>query len=299
MNNFSVSIIIPNYNGANLLSKNLPAIILAKKNLKNCIKEIIVVDDASSDNSLLVLKNEFPEVKVIKHKINRGFSSSVNTGVRASTGNLVLLLNTDITVNSNFLVNVFSSFDIENVFGISLHEKGYGASRGYFSNGVIQLGQYKEIEKVINTFFVSGGSGIFRKSIWNELGGLDERLLSPFYWEDLDISYRAWKSGYVNLWNPKSLVMHNHESTIGNLPKRKVVTIREVNQLLVIWKNIHSKKMMQKHIWFTFLRCVKHIGYLRIVFMALLKYGVVARARRRELKMSVLSDEAVFEKFHE
>src|SRR5438105_2155159 len=107
----SVSIIIPNWNGQSLLEKNLPSILLAYKNKKNKISEVIIVDDASSDSSVNYLKKNFDkEIKLVVHKINRGFAASVNTGVRSAKGEFVVLLNTDIIVSENFLETSLKDF---------------------------------------------------------------------------------------------------------------------------------------------------------------------------------------------
>lgn len=81
-----VSIIVTNYNGKDLLAKNLPAVVAAGKEPGNKIAEIIVVDDGSNDGSVRFLKRSFSEVKVVQHRKNRGFSATVNTGVRTASG---------------------------------------------------------------------------------------------------------------------------------------------------------------------------------------------------------------------
>lgn len=293
----SVSVIMPNLNGEKLLQKNLPAYIRAKSNPKNNIKEIIVVDDGSWDGSVAFLKKNYPEIKLIKHKVNRGFSAAVNTGARAAKGELLLLINTDVVPEENFLESVFEYFENENVFAVSLHEKSYGWAKGSFTEGYIQLAMGEESENSHISFYISGGSGIFRRKIWMELGGMDEKLLSPFYWEDIDLCYRAWKRGYVNLWDPNGRVVHNHESTISKFPKSYVQRVRERNQLLVIWKNIHSPSLFRKHVVGVIARTLKHPGYLRIVIMAFGRLGTTLRARRREMKEGRISDEAVFSRF--
>lgn len=299
MRKFSVSVIMPNINGSALLTKNLPFLLRAKGNKKNNILEIIVVDDGSWDDSVSLLKKSFPEVKVIKHKVNRGFSAAVNTGSRSAKGDLLLLINTDVIPEEDFLEPVFQHFQNEKVFSVSLHERGYGGARGYFADGYIQLGMMEESKLSHQSFYVSGGSGVFRKKIWVELGGMDEKLLSPFYWEDIDLCFRAWKRGYINMWEPAGIVTHKHESTISKFPKKYVARVKERNQLLMLWKNIHSKSLLSRHIVGVALRCLKHPGYLRILLMALGRFGIAMRARQKEMRESVLSDEAVFEKFHE
>ncbi len=297
MKDFTVSVIIPNLDGQSLLEKNLPHLLRAKEKSGNNIAEIIVVDDGSDDGSVRLLTKSFPEVKLIKHKVNRGFSSAVNTGVRMAKGNLVLLLNTDVTPSENFLVPVFRHFENSKVFAVSLHEEGFGWAKGSFSAGYIQLAMGDESISPHTSFYVSGGSGVFRRDYWMKLGGMDEKLLSPFYWEDIDLCYRAEKRGYINLWEPGGGVTHEHEATIAKFPEAHVQRIRERNQLLVIWKNIHSPKLIRNHAIGVLRRVLKHPGYIRIVLMALGRLGMVMKERRKEIKLSKVSDEAVFMNF--
>lgn len=294
-----ISIIIPNFNGKDLLEKNLPNVIKAQENTKNNILEIIIIDNGSKDESVNYLNQNFKgKFKLIRQTVNRGFSSAINIGVRSSKGDFVLLLNNDVTPEVDFLESIEEIFAGEKVFAVSLHEKNHGPSRASFQNGIIDIGFTKPESKSKElTFYVSGAAGIFRKSIWQELGGLDEKLLSPFYWEDIDICYRASKRGYTNLWYPDGRVVHIHESTSSKLPRKYVERIKERNQLLMLWKNIHSKSLMRKHINGLLNRLFKNPGYFLILFMALTKLGLVLKLRRKEIKECVVSDEAVFQKY--
>lgn len=293
-----VSVVIPNINGKNILEKNLPKLLRAVENPKNNIIEVIIVDDGSSDDSIPFLNQNYKgKIKLIKHTKNRGFSAAVNTGARSSRGDLLLLINTDVIPERSFLEPIIPLFKDKKVFAVSAHEAGYGSAKGYFGDGYIQLAMGPENNITHPSFYVSGGSGVFRKSIWQELGGMDEKLLSPFYWEDIDLCYRAYKRGYISLWNPKGKVVHEHESTISKFPKNYVQRIKERNQLLVIWKNIHSINLIRKHLQGLLARSFKHPGYLRVVFMALLKLPIVIRSRKREIKEDIVSDEAVFGQF--
>lgn len=293
-----VSVVMPSLNGKTILEKNLPKLLAAANNPKNSILEIIIVDDGSWDDSISFLNQNFKDkIKLIKHTKNRGFSASVNTGVRATKGDLLLLINIDVIPEIDFLESSLPLFDNKKVFAVSLHERGYGSAKGHFGDGYIQLAMGEENEKTHPSFYVSGGSGLFRKSIWKELGGMDEKLLSPFYWEDIDLCFRALKRGYINLWEPNGKVVHHHESTISKFPKKYVDRIKERNQLLVIWKNIQSKSLIRKHILGVFARTIKHPGYLRVVFMALLRLKSAIKARKKEKKEEKVSDEAIFSMF--
>lgn len=292
-----VSVVIPNLNGKELLEKNLPKLIEAKNYAPNSIFEIIIVDDGSWDDSVNFIKNKFPSVKLIRHKVNRGFSAAVNTGVRSAKGDLILLLNTDVLPEKDFLVNVLPHFDNPKMFAVSLHEKGMGYAKGDFYDGYIQLAPGEESNKFENSFYVSGGSGVFSRSHWVSLGGMDEKLLSPFYWEDIDLCYRAAKRGLILGWEPKGVVEHHHESTISKFPKSYVQKIRERNQLLCIWKNITSPALIRKHIAGVFMRLVKHPGYIKIVLMALTRFKIAMSKRRKEVRESKISDEVIFSRF--
>jgi GT2 family glycosyltransferase len=293
-----VSIVIPWYNTEFLAGKNLPVILAAAKNPKNKILEIIVVDDGSSDTSAETIKGRFPEIKLIRHRINRGFPASVNTGVRASKGDLICLLNSDVIPQVNFLESVFTHFRDSKVFAVSLNEDGdFSWAKGVFENGFINHSPGPKPVTPHRTFWVSGGSGVFRRKMWMELNGMDEKLFSPFYWEDLDLCYRASKRGYGLIWEPNAKVKHEHEASMQSLPPKFVQRIRERNQLIFIWKNLTSTRLMWRHVSGLSKRIMTHPGYLRIFFMALTKIGPVLKARAKEVKESKVSDEAIFARF--
>jgi GT2 family glycosyltransferase len=292
-----VSIIIPNYNGRNLLERNIPYVIRAFKNKDNHISEVIIVDDASKDGSVEYLKNNFPEISIIKHRINRGFSTSVNTGARMAKGKLLALLNNDVRPSENFLKSTVRLFEDGNLFAVSLHESGYGYAIGKFENGFIIHEPAGEDRGVHETFWASGGSAVFKRSLWMKLGGFDAKLYSPYYWEDLDLSYRARKRGYNILWNFESDVIHEHESTTIKFSKRKKARIQERNQLIFIWKNLTSRFLFRKHIVGLGRRVVKHPGYSIIVIMALSKVKLIMKARQKEKRESKVSDETIFAGF--
>ncbi|HEX6977569.1 MAG TPA: glycosyltransferase family 2 protein [Patescibacteria group bacterium] len=296
--NITVSVVIPNWNGIELLRKNAPSLVAAKNNKKNHILEIIVIDDASTDESVSFLKKSYEDqIRIVVHKENRGFASAVNTGVRSAKGELICLLNSDVIPSKDFLENVIGHFDDEKVFAVSLHEKGYGPAGGSFKDGFIEHSGRPEASVATESFWASGGSAVMRRSVWMELKGFDEALLSPFYWEDVDLGYRAHKRGYRILWEPNAVVVHEHESTVGKLPKDYVSGIRERNQLLFIWKNLTSRRLFRKHIKGLLNRIIKHPGYIRIFIMALKKLKLVGKLRAREKKEAKISDEAIFAMF--
>jgi len=296
----NASIIITNWNGKNILEKNLPSVVVASKNKINRISEIIIVDDYSSDNSVEFIKKNFPEIKLICHTQNRGFAYASNHGVRMASSKLVVLLNNDVSVSSNFLEYVFGHFKDENIFAVSLHERGGFPATIEFKNGFLHHEPGQKSFNATPTAWISGGSGMFRKSIWKKLGGFDSELFVPFYWEDTDLGYRAHKHGYELLWEPKAQVIHNHETTIntGNFNIGYMNRVKERNELLFLWKNITSKNLFRKHLRGLLSRSIKHPGYIKIIFLALRKRKLVLKRRQKEMQQSTVSDEAVFAKFN-
>lgn len=297
MRKFNVSVVIPNFNGEKLLGKNLPGIVNSSNYKYNNILEIIVVDDGSSDGSVNFLKKNYPKIRLFKHKINRGLPAAINTGVRAAKGDLLLLMHADVIPQKDFLVPIFKHFKNKKVFAVSPNFDKSGILKGGFSGGFIKFYLGEEVLESTHSFYVSDGCGVFRRNIWMELNGVDEKLLSPFHWEDVDLCYRAEKRGYVNILEPGSHVTHNHESNISKFSKNYVQRIRERNQLLVIWKNIHSPTLIRRHFIGILRKIFKHPSYIGIVLMALGKLEIVLKERKKEIKFSKVSDEAIFAHF--
>jgi GT2 family glycosyltransferase len=301
---FSVSIVLPNWNGSALLQKNLPSVIAASNGA-----EIIVADDASSDGSVAMLKSEFPKVKVVTSSVQQGFAGNVNNGVSMATGDIVVLLNTDVRPLRHFLDPLLAHFVDPTVFAVGCleqsHEKngiverGRGLARwekGYFihSKGEVKSGV---------TAWVSGGSGAFRKAVWHRIGGMDT-LYNPFYWEDIDLSYTAWKIGYRILFEPKSIVGHFHEQgTIKtSFSKQDVKRIVYRNQFLFIWKNLSDPFLWLSHIAWTPVRLLQAVlrldglmigGYIDAVRMVPRAWSSRARVsllwKRSDKELSVRS----------
>ncbi len=294
------SIVIPNFNGEELLTENLPSVMALGAD------EVIVVDDASTDNSLGIIRKfqrgtralaSNAELQIIKNKENLGFARSVNKGVRVARGDVVILLNTDVKPQTGLLEAILPHFKDSKVFGVSFAEDRFSYSRGFWKDGFVEHAPGEKTNETHSSFWVSGGSAAFKKSVWDKLGELDD-VYSPFYWEDMDISYRAAKRGYKNIWEPKAKVVHEHEATIGKYHSRAEINfVQERNQLIFIWKNITSQRMTSQHIKGLLARVVKSPGYIRIVLAALSKWGYISKARNIEKKEEVVTDEEIFNKF--
>lgn len=244
-----VSIVIPNYNGENLIKKNLPKVIEAVGN-----SEIIVVDDASTDRSVVEIKKN-KGVKLLRNLKNLGFSSTVNKGVGAARGEIVILLNTDVYPDKNFLKPLIKHFRDPSVFAVGCLDKSIesgkvierGRGVGRWARGFL-VHSKGEINKS-NTLWASGGSSAFRKSLWQKLGGLNE-LYNPFYWEDIDLSYRALKSGYKVLFEKESVVFHEHDkgSIKSKYSEFQIKRIAYRNQIIFVWEDATDMDLQLMHV---------------------------------------------------
>lgn len=248
---FSVSIILPNWNGAAIMQKHLPVVLKAAGD-----SEVIIVDDGSMDNSIDVVKKKFPNVKLIEKKQNSGFAETVNVGVAAAHGEIIVLLNTDVEPDRDFLAPLVKHFTDPTVFAAGCLEKNPEAAgivlrgRGiaHWEKG-FYIHARGDVDKT-NTAWVSGGSGAFRKELWDKLGGLDV-LFNPFYWEDIDLSYRALKAGYTVLFEAGSSVWHFHEQGAikTKFQEAKVQRTAFRNQLLFTWKNLSDPQIWLSHLF--------------------------------------------------
>lgn len=288
-----VSIVIPNWNGLEKLKKNLPKVLEIEG-----VFEVIVSDDASTDESVNFLVENFPTVKVIKREKNGGFSSNVNTGMKYVSSELVMLLNSDAVPERDCLKYIIPHFKEDRVFSVGLSAGG-GFSWARFKNGYFWHGVGEgDNEGSHETLWVSGGSGVFRVKYWREMGGLDT-LYDPFYEEDVDIGYKAWKRGYINVFEPKAKVEHYKEKGVieENFSKSKISNVAMRNQLIFIWKNITEGKLILKHIFFLILRILAHPKYLVIFLRAFYILPVILNKRSKESKFIKLSDSKILAKY--
>ncbi len=310
MNYRSVSIVIPTYNGKELLEKFLPSVVVAAEFYKGQT-EIIVVDDGGTDGSDEFVKRNFPEIKLVKLEKNKGFSGACNEGFKASKGEIIISLDNDILVADDFIHPLIAHFDDKDVFGVAPglllpNQKDLEVSaRGLkFRRGFIEIPVFKprEIQEQNFVFLLGGGAATMDRNKLFELGGFDE-LFNPFYWEDTDLSYRAWKRGWKILYEPKARVYHQKASTSFRVYSRYYVEkIGEKNRYILIWKNILDKRLLFCHLLWVPLRL---IGYLLMgkwwrissFFLALGELKNIKIKRKLEFQEAKMSDSALFNLF--
>jgi GT2 family glycosyltransferase len=310
----SVSIIIPNWNGADLLRANLPSVLVASENYKGDA-EIIVVDDASTDTSVGLLREAYPGVKLVVHRHNEGFGRACWSGARAAGHPVLIFLNSDVEVAPGFIAPLAGSFEDPAVFAASplifndnQNLSNVTVSIPYFRRGKIRY-ESSPLSLLMHntsplpypwyTLFPPGAAFAVDRNRFTELRGFDD-LFNPFYYEDTDLGFRAWRRGWKCIVVPASRVTHHHKGTIArSFKKFKVSAIRKRNRLFYLWKNLTSAKMLRQHLFFQLLRiCYRPFCLDGMVLVAtILAVPGLKRAfgrRRAEQHCVVNSEEMIF-----
>jgi len=287
----AVSIIITNWNGQNILKNNLPHVLKHSPQAQ----EIIVIDNGSKDGSISYLKSlqkTKKKLKTIRLSKNYGFGYASNLAVKKAKGDFVVLLNNDVSPHKDYLKHALPHFSDPNLFGVSFAEGDWSWAKIYWGNGFFQHCPGQRTKKAHLTAWLNGGSCIVRKKLFLALQAFDE-LYHPFFWEDVELGYRAHRSGYRLLWEPKSMVDHKHETTISRFQPAYVNRIRERNQLLLIWKNITDPKLLLTHYIALIARVAFGPNYIKVIFSA---YKRLKKFPQKKVEYPV-SDKQVFALF--
>lgn len=262
----SVDVIIPSFNARYLLEKNLPTLV---KNTQT-LGKLIIIDNGSEDDTVPWLKKHFPETIIVHNDTNLGYTKPINQGLAKSHSEYFILINNDVLPEKDYDTRALKYFSDPTVFAVTFNEAGASWPDMHWQWGKMQFKHGEDKSGPILSAWASGGSAMFRRSIWDELGGMDE-IYAPFYWEDIDIGYRAWKSGYRIIWNPSSHVNHEHESTAKKLNPEYISIIKQRNELLFNWLNVEDPKYRGRHLLFLFTHTLHHPGYIKVIFAAIFR----------------------------
>ena len=292
-----VSVVILNWNGAEMLRTFLPSVV---KFTNPELAEVCVADNGSTDNSTDVVSREFPTVRLIAFKENHGFAGGYNKVMDHVDSEYVVLLNSDVEVTDGWIEPVLSYMEEHSDVAacqpkiLSYHDKSKfeyaGASGGYidkygypFCRGRVfdcleqDNGQYDEPAEI---FWASGAAMFVRREVYTKVGGLDSKFFA--HMEEIDLCWRLLSRGYRLMCIPENKVYHVGGATLKKEnPRKTYLNFR--NNLLMMYKNLPSEELGKVMT----VRCF--LDYLA-VFFYLLKLdfsnaGAVVKARKDYLSM--------------
>ena len=250
-----IAVVILNWNGVKLLEQFLPSVIQYSPEA-----DIYVADNASTDNSLNYLTENFPSVKIVKNESNFGFAGGYNEALKHIDASVYALINSDIEVTENWLQPIITTFENEEntviiqpkildyknktyfeyagAAGGFIDKYGFPYCRGrLFDTLEKDEGQYDDN---CNLFWASGACFFIRAKVFHELKGFDADFFA--HQEEIDLCWRVINKGYAIKYNSKSKVFHVGGATLqqGN-PRKTELNFR--NSLLMLTKNLPKKEL--------------------------------------------------------
>lgn len=250
-----IAVVILNWNGAKLLEQFLPSVVAFSDEAK-----IYVADNASTDNSIAVIREQFPSITIIQNDGNYGFAKGYNVALQQVGEEYYALVNSDIEVTEGWLAPILSIFDSEPSIGIIqpkildyknkqyfeyagaaggfIDQFGYPYCRGRIFDKIEKdHGQYDDEREV---FWASGACFFIRKTIYRELNGFDGDFFA--HQEEIDLCWRAFNLGYKAKYTYKSVVYHVGGATLNESnPRKTFLNFR--NSLLMLTKNLPENKL--------------------------------------------------------
>jgi N-acetylglucosaminyl-diphospho-decaprenol L-rhamnosyltransferase len=251
-----LSIVVPTYNTAELTLRCSRAALAAAPDA-----ELIVVDDASTDETAELLKRELPKVQLLRRATNGGFAAAANDGVRGSRGEIVLLLNSDALLDAQAPAALLRAFSEDATLGIAspqLHDAdgtkqwtgGRTPTLAWMIGAVSGKGHWlrrvrgsRSVQSMAPDW-LTGAALMFRREVWDVAGPLATHY--RFYCQDIDFCLRARESGWKLAIVDEARVTHLRGATIGRAGARRI--LRE--DLLTFGRQRYGRR------WFWFARAV-------------------------------------------
>lgn len=252
------AVVILNWNGEELLKKYLPKVVANTPDA-----EVIIADNASSDNSILWIKSTFPELRIIEFEKNHGFAQGYNLAIaQLSEFRNIILLNSDAMPEKHWIApleealakkNVAAAqpkilsarnksfFEYAGAAGGFIDKHGYPYCRGRIFNTVEQdKGQYNSSSEI---FWASGAALAVKREAYLKSGGLDPLFFA--HMEEIDLCWRLKLNNYKILYIPQSIVYHLGGGSLNMTDPRKTY-LNFRNNLLMLYKNLPDGKEKDK-----------------------------------------------------
>jgi GT2 family glycosyltransferase len=228
----TVSVVVVNWNRRDLLR----AAVRSLERQTYADREVIVVDNGSEDGSAEMVEREFPRVRLIRNRENRGFCAANNQGIAAAGGRYIALLNNDAEADPRWLEELLGAFAAGADVGMAaskilvwenrtridkaghlIYPDGQNRGRG---TGETDRGQYDRVEE---TAWPDGCAAMYRKDMLEAIGGFDEDFFA--YADDAELGLRARLAGWRCLYIPTAVVYHRRGSTLGRFSPERLVLI--------------------------------------------------------------------------
>ncbi len=296
-----VSVLALNYNDAESSAVCLSSLI------ENMVDypgpyEIFLIDNGSTDDSVSVLKKKFPKVKFISYEDNlqgpKAFTKAMKRHVKYD---LVYITPNDMEVTSGFLKPLVKYFKGSDVFCVNPTAESKKENESYRRNvasrriGLFRMNRERSNNPAYS--FSPTMLGVFDKKKFLELGGPDP-VYHPTFYDDYDLGYRAWKRGWRIIYEPSSVVKHNHTALWQKVMK-DWITIDLRNKQFFVWKNYDNLSLLFYFVYFPlimFLSLLKYrLTYLKALGMALKKLPEIIGKRRQEEHERKFSDNEIFQ----
>jgi len=267
-----ISVVIPNYNGVSHLKVCFESL----RNQTYRDFKVCLVDNNSSDNSIIFTKENFPEVEILSLDSNTGFAKAVNVGIKHSLSNLnynyILLLNNDIECRTNFIKELLNGFKSEEIGSVAckmldyynrdmidnagdfIKSKGSPYARGFTER---DNGQYDKEEFI---WGACAGAAIYNKDVFETVGFFDEDFFA--YYEDVDFNFRMQLLGYKCYYNPKAVCYHKRGGTVRNTIGLQTM-LCEKNLIAVRLKNYPINILLKWMPFFVIVRIKRYFDFIR------------------------------------
>jgi len=246
----SFSIVIPNWNGLQLLPACLDSL-----RAQTCRHfEVLVVDNASTDGSVALVQRNYPEVQLITLSTNQGFSGAVNAGIARAQGSLISLLNQDVEIDAHWLEQMASTAYrhpeagaiASKIMLMSRRDHFHSAGDHYRVDGIpVNRGVWQkdqgQFDVETEVFAACGGAATYRRQVFQQIGNFDEAFF--MYCEDVDLAWRHQLAGWRTVYSPGAIAFH-HLSASGGGVTASYYTGR--NTIYVIIKNVPAA-LLHKH----------------------------------------------------
>jgi GT2 family glycosyltransferase len=297
----AVTFIVPSHNQRHLMDFCLPPLLAEAADAHR----VIVVDDASTDDTVACLRAHYPQVGVIALSRNQGFGGAVRAGIAASETPLFALINTDVQVRPGFLAAMLPHFDRPDTFAVCSRIELPNGSQMETGNVAPAWSGMLEPHHLPPTgpgpiLYAGGASSVYDRAKYEALGGF-ETVYRPMYFEDIELGYRAWRRGWRSLFEPNASVFHQRRAWIGaRFSDAQANETFLKNGLLFVWKNVRDPAMLAQNCAYVWARLARELldgeGTMARAFVrALPSLGRVLVRRWGDHHRGDLSDRQILE----